>query len=192
MFAALISFLYELLYWIFAGLMTVLFGFRVEHRRRIPRIGPVLFIANHQSYLDIFPLGLASTRRVFFLAKKPLFQIPLLGSTMRAFDVVEIDHVGMSRGGLEGILSHLKNGKAGLIFPEGERCWDGKVSELRPGVSLLIRKAKCPVVVLGLSGAFEGWPRFKTLPRLLRTTRKRVLANNTFAMGISATGPDSG
>ncbi|MFL5338646.1 MAG: lysophospholipid acyltransferase family protein [Gemmataceae bacterium] len=177
MFAAVISLLYECLFWLCGMVMILLFGFRVEHRRRMPKTGPVLLIANHQSYLDIVPLGLASAQRVYYVAKKPLFKSRILGGIMRSFETISIDS-NSSRGGLDGILEHLKSGKTVLVFPEGERCWDGKLGELRPGVSLLIRKAKVPVVPLGLAGAFEAWPRFRGLPRLrppfLARKRQRV------------------
>jgi len=165
MFVAAIDLIYECLFWLCGAVMILLFGYRVEHRRRVPRTGPVLLIANHQSYIDIVALGLASRRRVYFLAKKPLFNSRLLGGFMRAFDTISVDSTGFSRSGLEGILEHINRGLTVLVFPEGERCWDGKVSELKPGVTLLIRKSKATVVPMGLAGAFESWPRQRRLPR---------------------------
>jgi 1-acyl-sn-glycerol-3-phosphate acyltransferase len=180
MFARLTDFLYECLYWICGVLLVGTHGFRVQGSRRIPRSGPVLLIANHQSYLDIIALGLAARRRIYFMAKKPLFQSRLLAWIMRFFDTVSIDSEGMSRAGLQGILEHLHKDQVVLVFPEGELCWDGKLGELRPGVSLVIRKAEAPVVPIGLAGAFEAWPRTRLLPRFappfLGRSRKQVAA----------------
>jgi len=176
--ARVIDLLYECLYWICGVLMVLVYGFRVDGGRRIPRTGPVLLIANHQSYLDIIPLGLAARRRIYFLAKKPLFRSKILAWIMRFFDTVAIDNEGMSRAGLQGILEHLQRGQVVLIFPEGERCWDGKLGELRPGVTLVVRKAKAPVVPMGLAGAFEAWPRTRPWPSfappILGRSRKQV------------------
>jgi 1-acyl-sn-glycerol-3-phosphate acyltransferase len=180
MYARLTDLLYEFLYWIFGMLMVFSHSFRVEGSRRIPKSGPVLLIANHQSYLDIVPLGLAARRRIFFLAKKPLFRNRILAGIMNLFDTVGIDSEGMSRAGLQGLLDHLERGDVALVFPEGERCWDGKLNELKPGISLLIRKAKkqAQVVPIGIAGAFEAWPRTRRLPRFappfLLWTRRRI------------------
>ncbi len=178
MFAAAINLIYDGLYWSCGMAMILLYGYRVDYRRRVPRNGPVLLIANHQSYLDIIALGLAAQRRVYFLAKRPLFKNRLFGGFMRAFDTISVDSAGFSRSGLEGILEHIKRGLTVLVFPEGERCWDAKLNELKPGVTLLIRKSKATVVPLGLAGAFESWPRFRMLPRLappfLSWSRRRI------------------
>src|SRR5262245_5460079 len=166
MLAVLTDVLYEILFWLCAGLAIFTHGYRVEHRRRIPRRGPVLLIANHQSYLDIIVMGLASPRRIYFLAKLPLFKSRLLRNIMHAFDTVAINSEGLSRAGLEGILKHLKAGEVVLVFPEGERCWDGKLNQLKLGVSLLVKRAKCPVVPVGMAGVFEAWPRFRRWPKI--------------------------
>src|SRR5260370_34245740 len=121
---------------------------------------------------------LRAERRLFFRAKRALLKNRLFGGFMRAFDTISVDSAGFSRSGLEGILEHIKRGLTVLVFPEGERCWDAKLNELKPGVTLLIRKSKATVVPLGLAGAFESWPRFRMLPRLappfLSWSRRRI------------------
>jgi len=140
-------------------------GYRVEGRQNVPATGPVLLIGNHQSYFDIPMMGLASPRRTFFLAKKSLFRHRLLRWPMEFFGTVAVDNEGFSRAGLAGILQELQKQNAVMLYPEGERSWDGKLAPLKPGVSLLVRRAKCPIVPVGIAGAFDAWPRTKTLPR---------------------------
>jgi 1-acyl-sn-glycerol-3-phosphate acyltransferase len=155
----LIDLLYETLYWLLGMLLVFTHSLRVSGTRRVPKTGPVLLIANHQSYMDIVPLGLAARRRIYYLAKLPLFQSKILAAIMRFFGTVAVDNEGFSRAGLEGILGCLKERKMVLVFPEGERCWDGKLAELKPGVTLVIKKAKVPIVPIALAGAFDAWPR---------------------------------
>jgi 1-acyl-sn-glycerol-3-phosphate acyltransferase len=160
--------------------MLVVFshGYRVEGRRHVPLRGPALLIGNHQSYLDIPLMGLACRRRIWFLAKKPLFNNLLLRWIMDLFGTVAVDNEGFSRAGLEGILQELKKGHVVLIYPEGERTWDGKLGPLKPGVTLLVRRARCPIVPVGIAGAFEAWPRTRRLMRLappfLSWSRERI------------------
>lgn len=158
--------LYDFLFWALGGLYIFLFQFRIERRARIPRHGPVLLIGNHTSYLDIIALGLASSRRVYFLAKLPLFKSRILRFIMEAFGTISIDSAGFGRGGLSGVQKLLEQGEVVLVFPEGERCHDGLLNRLKPGVTMLIRKVKAVIVPVAVAGAFEVWPRSRALPTL--------------------------
>ena len=53
-----------------------------------------------------------------------------------------------------------------LMFPEGERTHTGEVQPLKPGVSLLIKRVTCPIVPVGVAGAYQAWPRQSRWPRL--------------------------
>jgi 1-acyl-sn-glycerol-3-phosphate acyltransferase len=155
----LFSAIYALIYYPLGMIFTLTSGLRVEGSRHVPESGPVLLIANHQSYFDIILCGLASPRQVYFLARKSLWKNRLLGWIMDRFGTVPVDTTGLGRAGLEGILDRLKQGKVVLVYPEGERTHDGKLAPIKPGVSLLIRKVKCPIVPIGIAGAYETWPR---------------------------------
>ena len=74
------------------------FAFRVYFRRvevagleNVPRKSPVIFVLNHPNALvdPAFLLCLAP-RKVSFLAKAPLFRIPVLGFLVRALDSLPV------------------------------------------------------------------------------------------------------
>jgi 1-acyl-sn-glycerol-3-phosphate acyltransferase len=64
------------------------------------------------------------------------------------------------------LLQELGKGHVVLVYPEGERTWNGKLAPLKPGVTLLVRRARCPIVPVGIAGAFDSWPRFRRVMRL--------------------------
>src|SRR5260370_39355270 len=64
---------YEFAYWITMAVFTLGFSLRMSGRRNIPRHGPALLIANHQSFFDPLVIGAASPRQLCFLARKTLF-----------------------------------------------------------------------------------------------------------------------
>jgi len=53
----------------------------------------------------------------------------------------------------------LRKGKVMLIFPEGTRTIDGKLSSFKKGAAILAIEIGVPLVPVGLIGAFEMWPR---------------------------------
>jgi 1-acyl-sn-glycerol-3-phosphate acyltransferase len=144
--------------------MPVFFSLRIEGGRHIPRTGPALLIANHQSYLDPILLGLCTSRPLRYLARRTLFKNAFFARLIRALRAVPIDQEGVGKEGLRTILDELHAGEAVVVYPEGERTADGTLHALRPGIHLLIRRAQAPVVPVGIAGAFEAWPRSRKAP----------------------------
>lgn len=140
------------------------FRLRIEGQRHIPRRGPALLIANHQSLLDPIIIGLASPRRLSYLARKTLFRIPAVGALLRSVGGVELDMEGVGKEGIRTILHELQRGQAVVVYPEGTRTEDGKMQPFRPGIQLLIKRTEAPIVPIGIAGAFEAWPYWRPLP----------------------------
>jgi 1-acyl-sn-glycerol-3-phosphate acyltransferase len=157
---------YETAYWIMMAGYTLGFGLRSEGSRNVPRRGPALLIANHQSFLDPIAVGLAARRHLCYLARKTLFRNHLFGDLLRSFNVVPVDQEGVAKEGLKTVLEQLQAGQAVLIFPEGERTRTGQMQPLKPGIQLLIKRARAPIVPVGVAGAYQAFPRTQKLPRL--------------------------
>jgi 1-acyl-sn-glycerol-3-phosphate acyltransferase len=157
---------YEVGYW--ASVFTYTFGysFRFEGSRHVPKKGPALIVANHQSFFDPTAIGVAARRHLYYLARKTLFDNRIFGAYLRSVNVIPVDQEGVAKEGLKAILDQLKAGHAVLIFPEGERTWKGEVQPLKPGIQLLIRKSDAPIVPVGIAGSFNAWPRSRKLPLL--------------------------
>jgi 1-acyl-sn-glycerol-3-phosphate acyltransferase len=151
--------------WVMAAI-SLGFSLRFEGGRNIPRTGPALLVANHQSFLDPLAIGIATPRQLCYLARKTLFNQPQFGGYLRSVGCVPVDQEGFAREGLKTTLHLLKEGKVVLVFPEGERTPTGKMLPLKPGVHLLIKKSGAPVVPVGIAGAFDAYPRMNLLPRL--------------------------
>jgi 1-acyl-sn-glycerol-3-phosphate acyltransferase len=168
--------------------LTFGFSYRMEGRRNIPRTGPALLIANHQSWFDPILVGLASPRYLCFLARKTLFKSRALSWIMRSLNTAAVDQEGFAREGLKTVLDQFQAGRAVLIFPEGERCLDGQMHPFKPGVTLLIKKGKIPIVPVGIAGAWDAWPRTRWLP----TLSPLILPPNRAAISVSVGKPLDG
>ncbi len=138
---------------------------RVFGREHIPESGGVLVVSNHQSHLDPILVGLAYDRRLNYVARDTLFGFPPFRWLINSLDAIPIDREGIGLGGLKESLRRLKSGEMLLIFPEGTRTRDGKVGEIKPGFIALARRAKVPLMPVGLDGSFDSWPRRNLLPQ---------------------------
>jgi 1-acyl-sn-glycerol-3-phosphate acyltransferase len=144
--------------------MSLGFSLRTDGRENMPARGPVLVVANHQSFLDPLLVGLAVHRHLCYLARKTLFRNRVFARLIRSFNAVPIDQGGVGKEGIQKIIQQLRLNQAVLVFPEGERTGTGRMCPLRPGVHLLIRRAKAPLLPVGIAGAFEAWPRSRDFP----------------------------
>lgn len=142
---------------------TLGFSYRYRGWKNVPRTGPCLILSNHFSMLDPFAAALAVRRYVCQLARKNLFEQPVVGWFMRTLPGIPIDR-NVGKEGIQAVLDALANGNAVIMFPEGERSHTGEVQPLKAGVSLLIRRVKCPIVPVGVAGTFAAWSRFMKRP----------------------------
>ena len=133
------------------------YGFRIVHRERVIQTGPVILAINHQSFLDPPLAGNACDRAIFYLAKKSLMDVPVLGWLLPKLNVIPVNLEG-DRSALKALLRILRAGECALVFPEGTRTPDGTLQPGLPGVGLLIAKTRAPVVPMRIFGAHDVWP----------------------------------
>ena len=135
------------------------FRLRVIHPERMLQNGPVILAMNHQSYLDPPLAGTTCDRAIYFLARRTLLDVPLLGRLLPKLNVIPVNQEGIDRSALKSLIRILKAGNAALVFPEGSRTADGNLQPAEPGLGLIIAKTLAPVVPMRIFGAHEALPR---------------------------------
>src|SRR3989339_956557 len=111
--------------------------------------GPVIWIANHQSSIDIPLLGaLVKGRPHIWYALAYYARKPILGFFIKriGFALDRDSASGSAHGLLRGLRALSKNPCDVMIFPEGARFNDGNVHEFLHGFVVIARKTKLPVV----------------------------------------------
>ncbi len=148
----------------------------VEGVQLIPREGPVILAANHVSYLDPIVLAMVASRRgrkLRFLAKKEMFEAPVVGQAMRALGQIRVDRGSGSSTPLEVAVDALARGEAIGIFPEGTIPKDGQSLKARTGVVRLAMESEAPIVPVGIWGTDHVWPRSDRFPRPMELLMRR-------------------
>ncbi|MEZ4466360.1 MAG: lysophospholipid acyltransferase family protein [bacterium] len=152
-----------------------LLAVRVVGRDRLPG-GPAVFVANHQSMLDIL-LCLGLRWQFRFVSKASLFRVPLLGVLMRLLGYLSIERgqTGSARRLMDQARGVLARGSAVLFFPEGTYGPGGPLLPFRRGAFVLAIEAGVPVVPIVLRGTRETVPGDALLLRLPGRLRATIL-----------------
>ncbi len=138
--------------------------------------GPVIYVGNHPNGLVDPGLMFAKTKRhVTFLAKAPLFKIPVLGTMLKAMQALPVfrrqDNADTTKneGTLTASVEALLEGRAITLFPEGKSHSEPQLSELKTGCARIALEAvrqgsKVQIVPVGLN--YREKDRFRSQVRI--------------------------
>lgn len=114
--------------------------------------GGLIVASNHGSFWDPPVLGATLTRELHYLTGAEFFAVPAFGALIRSLGAIPIRRGVADLSGLERVHSLLAGGAAVLVFPEGGRMKDGLLHGARPGLGLLVSRARVPVLPVYVSG----------------------------------------
>ncbi|MBX7113487.1 MAG: lysophospholipid acyltransferase family protein [Myxococcaceae bacterium] len=111
--------------------------------------GPVMFVGNHpNSMIDPAMIFAVTPRKVTFLAREPLFHVPVLGWLLRGLEALPVyrkqDHptqMDKNSATLDTAASALVDARAITIFPEGKSHSDPELAEVKTGCARIAFKA---------------------------------------------------
>ena len=126
------------------------FNLKILGREKLIEEGPCIIVANHQSFLDPPLVGSLYSNEVFFLARKTLFDAPVLKQVLPYCNTIGIDQTRPDPASIIQVLRTVKSGKRIIIFPEGSRSPDGEIHDAMPGT--------VPVQPVRIEGAYDCLP----------------------------------
>src|SRR3954447_12782273 len=153
-----------IVYWLTRAVLQPFFHlyFRLSRigREHVPTEGPVIFAANHRSFLDPFVIGTLVRRPVYYVAKRELFRPRLMAWFLNALGAFPVDRGAGDKEMLQTAREILDRGDALVIFPEGTRVRPGSLGRAKRGVGRLALESGAPVVpvaVIGTEAIRRGW-----------------------------------
>jgi len=152
-------------------LLAKIFFRRIEIAgiENVPMADPIIFAVNHPNGLidPLFLLAFAP-RRVSFMAKAPLFRMPLIGWLARAFDSIPVyrrqDNMPTesNRATFTEARALLARGGAIAIFPEGTSHSDAQLRELKTGAARIALGASMRVSIVPTGLYYTAKQRFRS------------------------------
>jgi 1-acyl-sn-glycerol-3-phosphate acyltransferase len=131
---------------------------KVTGLEQLDRRRPYIFIANHQSHIDI-PIMVQSLPgfQLRWIAKKTLAYVPFFGWALMASRHILIDRAdrAAAMASLTKAKAKLDAGISVVIFPEGTRGVRGRLGNFKRGAFLLGIKTKTPIVPVTISGSWR-------------------------------------
>jgi putative phosphoserine phosphatase/1-acylglycerol-3-phosphate O-acyltransferase len=168
--------------------------FEIEGTEDVPSRGPAILASNHRSYFDVMALAMLAARLgrpVRFLAKRELFEAPVVGQLARALGGICVDRGSRSSEPLRAARRALEAGELVVILPQGTipRGSDffDPVLRGRTGTARLAATTGAPVVPIGLWGTERVWPRSARLPdmtNVLHPPRVTVKVGKPVNLGL--------
>ena len=148
--------------------------FDISGVENVPASGPAILALNHRSYFDIITAGAALVKRgrpVRVLAKKELFDVPVLGQVFQALGTIRVDRGTGSSEPLLAAAKALEGGELVALFPQGTiprgPAFFEPELQGRHGVARLAAQTRVPVIPIGLWGTEQVWPRSAKVPNAL-------------------------
>lgn len=160
--------IYKICRFFFSLIVQTFWPIIVESKRINDCNNSYILAANHVSYLDPIVLGIILKKPIHFIAKKELFNIPILGYLLILLGAIPIDKKYINLSSIKKSIDLLKNNHILGIFPEGTRSSNGNLLELNSGVVKIALKANVPIVPVGLNGTFEIYPPGAKLPKIFK------------------------
>jgi len=152
-----LNLLYKLAQILIRFILGINGGIVVKGKENVPLKGGVIIAVNHISYLDPPLIGAVLPRRAIFMARKGLFEIPILRWGIKQ-TAIPVDRKKTSPSTIKEAVRRLKSGEAVVLFPEGRRSETGELLEGKRGIGMVASLSKAPIVPAFVKGTDRALP----------------------------------
>jgi len=126
---------------------------RLEGAENVPPSGAFILVSNHINWKDPPWMEFALRRAIRYMAKRELFEVPVIGYVLRGIGAFPVRRGEADRGALQMALAVLAAGQPLGFFPEGHRSESGQLLRARPGVAYIAQHSTAPIIPFAVSGS---------------------------------------
>ena len=150
------SFLQILVCRYFYGIrLKFVYRIEVQGLENVPKDNRYIVCANHLSTLDPPMLAAVMPRRISFMAKQELFNIPFIRWWLDWLGAFAVNRESLSPSTIKTVMEFKKSNWVFGIFPQGTRGVPGVIEGVTKGFAGLAKITKCDVLPVGIIGTDE-------------------------------------
>ncbi|MGH3114513.1 MAG: lysophospholipid acyltransferase family protein, partial [Gaiellaceae bacterium] len=148
----------DLAYWtigkgLLSSITRALVPLKAYGTERVPREGGCVLAMNHFSYVDPPAFGTVCPRRIVFVAKTELFDVPGLAQIIGLHGTVAIRRGESDRDAFRRMREALRENELLGLFVEGTRQPSGVPGKAMPGAAMLAIQEGVPVLPAAIHGS---------------------------------------
>ncbi len=162
---------YRVIQWIVAGLVRVVYRYRVHGRENLPKTGGAMLAVNHLHLLDPLVVGAGVGRQVVTLVAEKWRENKLISLFFKGAGVIYVNRGAVDRQALRACQQVLEAGGMLAVAPEGTRSRTGALQRAKPGIAYLAVRTNALIVPV----AFWGVEKLHEWKRLRRPTCHMVI-----------------
>lgn len=140
-----------------------IFRIKVKGLENIEETDKIIVCANHKSLLDPIFLAISLPQRIYFMAKKELFDKPFVGGFLKALGAFPVDRFGRDLKALRASVALVNEEKILGIFPEGTRVKEAKRENVKDGVAFIALKAKADIMPVEIISTYKPFRKSEIL-----------------------------
>lgn len=135
------------------------FGYTCENLKDVE--GPYLLLCNHNTDYDALFLGAVTVKQAYFVATEKITRMGILGKAIMFF-LKPILHSKGKQGinTVKSIMKTIRKGHSVVMFPEGNRSFNGVTCPIPPATGKLARSLGCKLITYSISGGYLSCPRW--------------------------------
>ena len=183
--------LHAIMWWgvgktVLAAATRALVPIRAYGGERVPRAGGLVLAMNHLAWVDIPVFGAMCPRRIVYLAKAEVHEVPALGRLARSMGAIAVRRGESDREAVRLARDAVRRNEVLGMFVEGTRQRGGEPGEAKPGAAMVAIQEGVPVLPAAIYGSHLWRPgnfapvsiawgepiRFDHLPRSSRGYRE--------------------
>ncbi|MBQ8832619.1 MAG: 1-acyl-sn-glycerol-3-phosphate acyltransferase [Paludibacteraceae bacterium] len=147
-------------FWSRSVLWFLLIPIKVTGQDNVDPKQSYVFVANHQSFLDVFAVYGWLPNNFKWLMKKEIRKVPFVGTACAVAGHIFVDRSNPRAAlqSMDHIKKELVDGISTVIFPEGTRTKTGEMGRFKQGAFKIAMDMGLPVVPLSLGGFFKAMP----------------------------------
>jgi len=152
--------------------VLIILGLRVSHRERLPKAGPAIIVANHNSHLDtmvlmlLFPIRLLNKLHPVAAADYFLKNPFLAWFSRNVMGIIPLErhYLASYKDPLKGCSEALLKGDILIIYPEGSRGQPELLTDFKCGIAHLAKRhPDIPIYPVFLHGLGKALPKGERL-----------------------------